>query len=50
VVGTWESTAETLTVSVFAEAAPVDRDALEAEADRIGRLVGSALRLSLTRV
>jgi hypothetical protein len=48
VVGTWRVDDDRLDVDLFAGGPPVDRDLLEAEANRLGRLVGQPLlRLSV---
>ena len=48
VVGTWVTTAEALEVSLFPEAVPVPREALEAEAARIGAILGTGPDLSVS--
>jgi hypothetical protein len=51
VAGTWQTRtvggADMLDVTLFVETGPVSPDALQAEADRIGRYLGSPFRLSV---
>lgn len=48
VAGTWNVTGPDLAVELWAEAGPVDRDALDAEAEVLGDVLGERLRTSVT--
>ena len=50
VAGTWETTADALAVSLFPESGTVAREALEAEAARLGAVLGTSLSLSVSSV
>lgn len=47
VIGTWQIGGDRLEVDLFADGPPVDSELLEAEADRLARLLQSSLRLSV---
>ena len=49
VAGTWQVEDDRLEVELFADGVPVDTDRLEAEADRLGRLLQTSLRPSVRR-
>jgi hypothetical protein len=48
VAGVWDLDGDTVAVTVFEEAAPVDSDGLDAEAARLGAFLGRELRVVVT--
>lgn len=48
VAGTWSATGSDLAVALWPEAGPVDRDALDAEAEVLGEVLGASLTVSVT--
>jgi hypothetical protein len=50
VAGTWESTAQGIAVTLFAEAGPVPEDELTSEASYIARVIGGAAELTVATV
>ncbi len=50
VAGTWTASGSELAIELFAESGPVDRGAIDAEADVLGEVLGRRLTTTLTEV